>query len=59
MKTRLWLLLTLLALMAGCGPGYYERGPGYRPGVPAWQPYQYSESWYDYDLKIWREESGR
>jgi hypothetical protein len=24
MKARIWLILTMLMLMAGCAPGYYE-----------------------------------
>jgi hypothetical protein len=25
MKARIWLILTMLMLMAGCAPGYYEK----------------------------------
>jgi len=37
MKTCLWLLLILLAIMTGCAPGYYETGRGYQegPAVPS------------------------
>jgi len=58
MKIWFWLLLTMLTLLAGCAEGYYSSGVGYGREFPRWQPYQ-SESEYEYNMKIWREESGR
>jgi hypothetical protein len=61
MKTWFWLFLTIFTVMAGCAPGYYEKGPAYQPEAPAltgkW--FQNPETGAEESMRIWREESGR
>ena len=61
MQTRLWLFLITLTFMGGCAPGYYATGPAYQTPTPtlSGMTFQNPETQSEYDLRIWREESGR
>ena len=62
MNTRFRLLLSVVMLMVGCAPGYYEKPasgdvtPGYYE-TKKW--YQNPETEEERNMRIWREESGR
>jgi hypothetical protein len=63
MKTWACSILTFLAFMAGCAPGYYEPRPAY-PGVAATQEmtgmtFENPETSAQEEMRIWSEESGR
>jgi hypothetical protein len=64
MKIRLWLILSMMFLSAGCAPGYYAARPAY-PEIGADRTRWGSGSWQnpetdsEQQMRIWRMESGR
>jgi hypothetical protein len=64
MNIRLWLILSMMVLIAGCAPGYYAARPAY-PEVEAARTRWESGSWQNPEteseeqMRIWRMESGR
>ena len=63
MKTWLGLLLTILAFMAGCAPGYSNKKPASPEETPTYREtgmlYQNPETDSERDSRIWREDSAR
>ncbi len=62
MTARLRLALVILLLAGGCAPGYYDTPPKYRGETADYRApglYQSPESYSEYQLRIWQEESGR
>jgi hypothetical protein len=63
MKTCLWLLLTLLLIIAGCSPSYYAAEPSYQvaPFSSGFYGTSFSnpETEEEKSMRIWREEAGR
>jgi hypothetical protein len=62
-KTWLGLLVTILAFVVGCAPGYSAKRPAYPEETPAYRDtgmlHQNPETDAERDNRIWREESGR
>jgi len=62
MKTWLGLLLTILAFMIGCAPGYNAQRAPYPAETTTYRDtrmWQNSETSTERDNRIWSEESGR
>ncbi len=63
MKTWLGLLLTILAFLVGCAPGYHAPKPAYPEETPSYQDtgmlHQNPETDSERDMRIWSEESRR
>ena len=63
MKTWLGLLLTILAFMVGCAPGYSAKTSAYSEETPTYQDtgmwHQNPETDAERDNRIWSEESRR
>jgi hypothetical protein len=55
MKARIWLILTMLMLMAGCAPGYYEKPAEPETPTETWN-YRNPETQEEYERRIDREE---
>ncbi len=58
MKARLLLLLIILALAAGCAPGYHETQPAYQPEERKFytNPYVNPETEEEYQRRLWWED---
>ena len=58
MKARIWLILTMLMLMAGCAPGYYETPVA--PETPTMTWTRNPETQEEYERRIrWEEWESR
>jgi hypothetical protein len=57
MKTWIGLALTVLTFLAGCAPGYYEKGPAYQASSPTYSGMTYTnpETTEQYERRIWWE----
>lgn len=62
MTTWFWSLLTILTLMGGCAPGYYDTGPRYQAEAAYYRDpglYRNYETQSDQQMRLWSEEAGR
>jgi hypothetical protein len=53
-------MVGLQLLAAGCAPGYYERSAANQePYYQSQHFYNDSDTWGDYQMRVWQEEKGR